>query len=334
MDLYAPYTSLLAEYGVTDVAHVAHAWREPHRYYHTEIHLQKLLADVATLAQQGDLTQEEKETLQVVAFFHDWVYDIKARDNEEQSAQIFMQYAHAHANALQIRDIILATKDHQANDKLGRMFCALDMRIVTHSSLAELLTWDRQIFKEYQWLDYSFYKVARLQVLDKFIHQYPENAQNLTALHDYATQFRPRVGVYAGSFNPFHFGHLNILEKAEKIFDKVIIAQGMNPEKVESGKKNVELQILHNRQCEPFVGFLTDYITLKEKECDLTLIRGLRNGDDLDYEINQWRFMEDMKPNLNIIFIACDQQFEHISSSAIKNLERIRKGAGEKYLPS
>ncbi len=333
MEFYSPYASLLAEYGMTDIAQVACAWREPHRYYHTETHLNKLLQDIATLAEKGDLAQEEKEILQVVAFFHDWVYDVRANNNEEQSAQVFMQYAHSHANAIQIRDIILATKSHQASDKLGRVFCALDMRIVSHTSFSELLEWERQIFKEYQWLDYGIYKVARLHVLDTFIREYPENAQNLCALHDYVKQFRPRMGVYAGSFNPFHSGHLNILEKAEKIFDKVIITQGVNPDKTDSVKKPLDIPALRYRQVEPFVGFLTDYIIQKEKYCHPTLIRGLRNGDDLDYEINQWRFMEDMKPNLDIIFIACDQQFEHISSSAIKNLERIKLGAGERYLP-
>jgi pantetheine-phosphate adenylyltransferase len=333
MDLYVSYSSLLAEYGVHDIAPVAQAWREPHRYYHTEVHLQKLLDEIAQLAQAGDLTQEEKEILQVVAFFHDWVYDVKATDNEEQSAQVFMQYAQEHENAITIRDIILATKDHQADDRLGRVFCALDMRVVTHSSFIELLEWERQIFKEYQCFDYSLYKTGRLNILNKFIKLYPENAQNLSALVQYVEQYKPRVGVYAGSFNPFHFGHLNILEKAEKIFDKVIIAQGINPEKTDN-RKPLELQTTRYRQSETFRGFLTDYLTSKEKDCHVTLIRGLRNGADLDYEINQWRFMEDMKPHLDIIFIACDQQFEHISSTAIKNLERIREGEGQKYLPA
>lgn len=195
MDLYAPYSSLLAEYGITDINQVMQAWCEPHRHYHTETHLKKLLDEIALLSMQGDIEQEEKEILQVVAFFHDWVYDVCARDNEEQSAQVFMQYASSHPNALQIRDIILATKDHQAQDKLGRIFCALDMRVVTHSSFIELLEWEKQIFKEYQWLDYSIYKAARLQILEKFKHLYPENAHNLACLQSYVEQYRPRVGV-------------------------------------------------------------------------------------------------------------------------------------------
>jgi phosphopantetheine adenylyltransferase len=43
--------------------------------------------------------------------------------------------------------------------------------------------------------------------------------------------------------------------------------------------------------------------------------------------------MEEMKPDLKVVFIRCDKQFEHISSSAIRNLEKINKGLGDKYLP-
>jgi phosphopantetheine adenylyltransferase len=91
--------------------------------------------------------------------------------------------------------------------------------------------------------------------------------------------------------------------------------------------------VLQFRQHEEFAGLLTDYLATKEEHADVTLVRGLRNGDDLDYEVNQLRFMEEMKPDLKVVFIRCDKQFEHISSSAIRNLEKINKGLGDKYLP-
>ena len=115
----------------------------------------------------------------------------------------------------------------------------------------------------------------------------------------------------------------------------MIIAQGINPEKVQDNKMSVKNSpVLKYRQVETFIGLLTDYVNSKEVDAEVTVIRGLRNGDDLDYEVNQLRFMEEMKPNLKLIFINCDKQFEHISSSSIRNLERIKEGLGQKYIPS
>lgn len=145
-----------------------------------------------------------------------------------------------------------------------------------------------------------------------------------------------KIAIYPGSFNPFTIGHLNILEKAEAIFGEgnLIIAVGVNPEKsnpidrVATIKNN-----LPSKEVIGFSGFLTDLIWEKEKEgYDVTIVKGLRNGDDLDYEVNNLRFIEEMKPDVKIVFIICDKQFEHVSSSAYRALEAIREGAGYKYL--
>ena len=80
-----------------------------------------------------------------------------------------------------------------------------------------------------------------------------------------------KLGVYAGSFQPFHLGHLNILEKAEQIFDQVIIARGINPSKISQSNIQQELDQpdTHNylgRDFYTFTGFLTDFITSLESE--------------------------------------------------------------------
>lgn len=161
-----------------------------------------------------------------------------------------------------------------------------------------------------------------------------------------------KIAVYPGSFNPFTIGHLNVLQKAEAIFGEgnVIIAVGVNPDKITStvnspsaantafiaGMDPRVTNIKNNlpsKKVEGFVGFLTDYIREKEQEgYHVTIVKGLRNGDDLDYEINQLRFMEEMKKDIKIMFIPCDKNFEHISSSAYRALEKVRAGSGHKYL--
>jgi pantetheine-phosphate adenylyltransferase len=150
-----------------------------------------------------------------------------------------------------------------------------------------------------------------------------------------------KIAIYPGSFNPFTIGHLNILEKAEALFGKenVIIAIGENPAKDRNPRDTAREKLLTLRQnmpskkIEQYSGFLTDFVWEKEKAgADVTVIRGLRNGDDLNYEVNQLRFMEEMKPNMKIIFLVCDKQFEHVSSSAYRALEAVRPFSGHRYL--
>jgi len=148
---------------------------------------------------------------------------------------------------------------------------------------------------------------------------------------------KQKIAIYPGSFNPFTIGHLNILEKAELLFGKenVIIAVGTNPDKTQDSVDRVATikQNLPTRNVEGFVGFLTDYIWKKENSgFEIFVIKGLRNGDDLFYETNQLRFLEEMKPSINVIFLLCDKQYEHISSSAYRALEKVQEGSGLRYL--
>ena len=138
-----------------------------------------------------------------------------------------------------------------------------------------------------------------------------------------------KIGIYAGSFNPFHVGHYNILEKAEKIFDKVIIARGVNPEK--NNMKTPLPNSLSNREVFEYSGLLTDFINTLPYD-NITLIRGLRNSVDLQYEMNQYRYLQDLMPEIQVVSIFCDKEYEHISSSGIRLLTLYGKEKVKDYL--
>lgn len=136
------------------------------------------------------------------------------------------------------------------------------------------------------------------------------------------------IALFCGSFNPIHIGHINILEKAERIFGKgnVITAIGINPDKelsdIEDNAHIVEQKI--NRKVITYTGFLHQLVEKYEQDgYNVVIIRGLRNGADLDYEVNQFRFINDFKKDINVVYITCDKEYEHISSSAIKKIRQL-----------
>lgn len=307
----------LARLGVPD--EVFDRYNEPHRFYHTSTHIEDIYRQL-TERQLAD-----NQALLLASIYHDVVYDPQSATNEDDSAQYFNETFTGDAALKQeVSTIILDTKKHTASTELSVIFCELDLNIL-HQPFAKLMEYEQQIFKEFQFVDFSIYKAKRIEVLQSLAKQVDN--PHLATLIDYVEQRQSNIAVYPGSFNPFHKGHLNILEKAERIFDKVIIARGINAEKAAS---TYELPaVLRFRQTTQYNGLLTDYVS--SLGYPVTVIRGLRNSTDLQYELNQYRYLQDLSSNpLKIISIFCDREFEHISSTGIRQLQNY--GQADKYV--
>lgn len=274
---------------------------EPYRFYHNREHIETMIVN----ARKRNILTDE---LFLAIVFHDIIYNPKANDNEELSAELFCKYVQND----KVKQAILDTKSHNPTSELSKQLCDLDLGILW-SDYETFIDFEHKIFKEYQWVDYKIYKEKRLEILSDL----GINPEWL----NYVKNRKPSIAIYAGSFNPFHKGHYNILKKAEQIFDKVIIARGVNAE-----KKNEVIELpekLQYRQIENYNGLLTDFIN--KLGYDVTVIRGLRNATDLQYELTQYRFLQDLNPNIKVVSIFCDKEYEHISSSAIRQLKMYNK---------
>lgn len=140
-----------------------------------------------------------------------------------------------------------------------------------------------------------------------------------------------KVAIYPGSFNPYHKGHSNVIEKALKVFDKVIIAVGRNPAKPTSAGEGLvsvrdqEGYGLRNGCLElvMFDGLLSDYVRkINENERKIhAVIRGLRNGMDFEFEKTQQYWNEDLQIGIPTVYFITKRELSHISSSAYRMIE-------------
>ena len=133
------------------------------------------------------------------------------------------------------------------------------------------------------------------------------------------------LAIYPGSFNPWHKGHKDILEKALKCFDEVMIVILDNPDKSNplASRVHIESDIINNiKNCKVrcFSGLLVDFV--KKVKAD-AVIRGLRNGHDLQYEMNQQYWNEDLGLEVPVVYFICDRTLSHISSSACRAMYKL-----------
>jgi len=309
------------------IAMICELWDKPHRHYHTtENHLIPMLEDIVNFRNDNGLDQNSFEILIVSALFHDLVYDSKSIDNEYRSMLEFKLHTNINDDkVIKVCEIIEMTKTHQPKDKIEELFSMFDLKVL-NLDLKGLLRWEDQISKEFEWVNWKIYKDERIKVINYFLDRRDTidvNWIGLQQLIDIIENKNPKIGIYAGSFNTFTIAHQNIFEKSELIFDKVIIAKGKNDTKsINIDEYNRELNNLIDlyptKEIISYSGLLTNLIN--EQTGNITLIRGLRNGYDLDAENTMITYMKDMLPELKVVYIPCDKKYEHISSSAIRSI--------------
>jgi pantetheine-phosphate adenylyltransferase len=146
------------------------------------------------------------------------------------------------------------------------------------------------------------------------------------------------VAVYPGSFNPVTIGHLAIIGKASKIFDKVIVVVARNPEKDSKIPCFQRLEWIgyatRNIPNVSIVELPSNYLLvdirhkLKEQGIDEdpnVIIRGLRNGTDLDYEMYQQIYndkLADLNHHMETVYLTVPQ-FNHISSTSLRSVAKL-----------
>lgn len=133
-----------------------------------------------------------------------------------------------------------------------------------------------------------------------------------------------KVAICPGSFDPPTDGHINIVERALKIFDRVIVAVAVNTSKqpIFTPAERIEMlrQIFRsykNVEVDQFEGLLANYA---KKRGVITILRGIRNMSDYEYEFQMALANKTLDPELEILFMMTEGKYSHLSSSIIKEV--------------
>jgi len=133
-----------------------------------------------------------------------------------------------------------------------------------------------------------------------------------------------RRAVCSGSFDPVTLGHLDIFERASRMFDELIVCVFHNVKKkpffpVEQRVALLQEAAAHipNLRVDSFSGLLTDY--MREHGAQI-IVRGVRSVADLEYERNEARMIAHLDPEIETVFLLTSMQYSFVSSSGIREL--------------
>ena len=136
-----------------------------------------------------------------------------------------------------------------------------------------------------------------------------------------------KVAVYPGSFDPITLGHLDVITRGAKVFDKVIVGVLVNSDK--NGLFDLDERVeliksvtsdLKNVEVVSFNGLLIDFM----KQCEANVIlKGLRALSDFEYEFQMDLMNNKLDPEIETLFMMTSAQYSYLSSSAVKQVAKF-----------
>jgi len=322
---------------------IRQAYSQPARGWHNMAHLRRM---AVALDFPPYMDKDYALAMKTAMYWHDFVYEPGSLDNEAKSEEAMRMVLKPtpvteeaarliQATALPITDAGYTL----AGTEPESVFCAADWCGLDRTSdmdmqdMELLGAWERGIQHEYG-PNTRRYREGRMEFLQNAV----ERGFLSKAACDFVVYLmeRPtRVAVYAGSFLPFHVGHYDIYMKACRVFDHVVVARGVNPDKRDISHRWVRGD--EPVAIESFGGMLVDYLHAWSTEVgeQVTLVRGLRDGYDLMQEFQFNQVLQDQAkhrgyPPVPIFYIRGDVGYQHVSSSVVRALPEQER---DLYLP-
>ena len=147
-----------------------------------------------------------------------------------------------------------------------------------------------------------------------------------------------KIGLFTGSFDPMTNGHLDMIERASKLFDKLYVGVFYNPHKqgflpVENRKRAVEKAVAHLDNVEVLSSHDQLVVDVARRLGAKTLVRGLRNATDLQYESSFDYYNHQLAPEIETIYLYSRPEHLYISSSTVRELLKFGQEI-QQYVPN
>lgn len=145
--------------------------------------------------------------------------------------------------------------------------------------------------------------------------------------------FMDITAIYPGTFDPVTDGHLDIITRAAKIYDQIIVAVAMNEDK--SPLFTVDERVALTRQVTAnianvkVIGFDTLLVECAKQQGADVVLRGLRAVSDFEYEFQLAGMNRRLSPDLETVFLTPAEQYEFISSSMIREIAKLNGDVSE-----
>ena len=136
-----------------------------------------------------------------------------------------------------------------------------------------------------------------------------------------------RTAIYPGSFDPLTNGHLDVIERAAKLFDQVIVAiaknESKNPLFTSAERRDLvtrSVKLLKNVEADTFDGLLVDYV---ERRSGQAIVRGLRAVSDFEFEFQLALMNRKLNERVETIFMMPKDTYTFLSSRIVKEIARL-----------
>ena len=137
-----------------------------------------------------------------------------------------------------------------------------------------------------------------------------------------------RTAIYPGSFDPLTFGHLDIIERSARLFDRLVVSILTNPRKSPLFTVEERMEIMRetltprfvNVEIDLFQGLLVGYARQKNAQA---IVRGIRAVADYEYELEMALMNRKLAPDIETVFLMPAENYSYLSSSLVKEIAEL-----------